>query len=308
MRRHPPSPRLVPLALALALLAGCTRSDHAPASTAEFAERAATPEAKMDERAAAQSQVAAALAGSPLAAGESVSAVTSRMLVRNVTLSLVVPDVDSSAAVIERLVAMRGGFVCASNTEDRDGFRYRHYTLRVPSAALDATLTGLRALAVRVSSETQSVQDVTEQAVDVAARLRTLRATENELIGLLREARARGRKVDDVMAIYRELTGIRTQIEQYEGRLESLKDLAALSTVTLVLAPDAATAPLQAQGWRPIETVKNSLRQLVVVLRGLGDFAIWAALVLLPIGALIAMVVIPLVAVGRRLARSAKRA
>jgi phage I-like protein len=173
----------------------------------------------------------------------------------------------------------------------------------MPADRLGGALEALRGLAVKVTNESQSVQDVTDQAVDVQARLRTLRATEDELIALLREARERGRKVDDVMAIYRELTGIRTQIEQYQGQLQSLQNLAALSTVTVQLAPDAATAPLQAQGWRPMETVKNSLRQLVTALRGVADFAIWAALVLLPIGALVAGLVALLLALVRWVAK-----
>ncbi len=206
-----------------------------------------------------------------------------RMLIRNVSLSLVVADVDSAGSRVERLIAARGGFVSSSNLEDRGGFPWRSYTLRVPSDRLDATLADLRALAVKVTGESQNVQDVTDQAVDVQARLRTLRATEEELIGLLKDARSRGQKAEDVMAIYRELTGIRTQIEQYQGQLQSLQNLSALSTISLSLAPDAATGPIQPQGWRPGETVKNSLRQLVAALRGFGDFAIWAGIVLLPI-------------------------
>jgi hypothetical protein len=313
MRRTAPAARLAPFALAALLpllLAGCGRRDTATSKAPE-GEHAMTLEARVDELSAPVAMRAAdAVAGntgtgaaSVVPASPALPAAASRMLVRNVSLALVVHDVDSAAVRVEAIVTAGGGFVASSNTEERGSFRYRHYSLRMPADRLGGALEALRGLAVKVTNESQSVQDVTDQAVDVQARLRTLRATEDELIALLREARERGRKVDDVMAIYRELTGIRTQIEQYQGQLQSLQNLAALSTVTVQLAPDAATAPLQAQGWRPMETVKNSLRQLVTALRGVADFAIWAALVLLPIGALVAGLVALLLALVRRVVK-----
>ena len=234
------------------------------------------------------------------AAGASTAvSVPRRMLVRNVSLSLVVADVDSSARRLEAFIAARGGFIASSSAEERGGFPFRSYTLRVPADRLDSVLVELRALAVRITNESQSVQDVTDQAVDVQARLRTLLATETELIGLMKDARARNQKAEDVMAIYRELTGIRTQIEQYQGQLQSLQDLAALSTVSLTLSPDAAAGPIQAHGWRPGETFANSLRQLTSAIRALGDFSIWAVVVLLPLGLTAGLVLAMLLALIR---------
>ncbi len=290
--------------LAALLAAGCGQRPKAaaPERTSSFALQIA-PAADL-----ARSDASGAVASAEAVAGGEPSApvsgappsVVGRMLIRNVSLMLVVADVDSAGARVERLIAARGGFVASSSLEDRGGFPWRSYTLRVPSDRLDATLADLRAFAVKVTAESQNVQDVTDQAVDVQARLRTLRATEEELIGLLKDARARGQKAEDVMAIYRELTGIRTQIEQYQGQLQSLQNLAALSTISLSLAPDAATGPLQPQGWRPGETVKNSLRQLIGALRGLGDFVIWAAIVLVPLALAVGVAVALLGALLRR--------
>ena len=55
----------------------------------------------------------------------------------------------------------------------------------------------------------QSIEDVTAQAVDIEARLRALRTAETELLGMLKDTRARGGKAPDVLSIYRELVGIR---------------------------------------------------------------------------------------------------
>ncbi len=301
VRAPRPSLRLaVVLACVLAIAAGCARHDTPSAASFDTAaERSLAVLPAASPLAAAEAAVSAA-APSEDAGTHPARPASGRMLVRNVALTLVVADVDSAARRVEALVAASGGFVSGSSVSERGGFPYRNYVLRLPGERLDGSLAALRSLAVRVAAESQNVEDVTAQAVDVAARLRTLRATETELIGLLEDARAQGRKVDDVMAIYRELTGIRTQIEQYEGRLESLRDLATLSTVTLQLVSDAATAPLHAEGWRPRETFANSLRQLTGALRGLGDFAIWAAIVLVPIGGVVAFALVGLVALVRR--------
>lgn len=286
------------------LIAGCDRRDRSRESKAPSvqmqvsalsAEREAEAPMAMDQ----------ALAGGAIVSSPSPVAdpLTKRVLIRSVSLSLVVADVNSSGPRVERLVAARGGFVATSSLEDRGGFTWRHYTLRVPADRLDSTMADLHAMAVKVAAESQNVQDVTDQAVDVQARLRTLRLTEEELIGLLKDARARGQKAEDVMAIYRELTGIRMQIEQYQGQLQSLQDLSAMSTITLQLQPDAATGPIQPRGWRPAETVRNSFRQLVGTLRGFGDFAIWAAIVALPIALGLVLLVVLLVQVAKRVLR-----
>ncbi|MFN8589228.1 MAG: DUF4349 domain-containing protein [Candidatus Eisenbacteria bacterium] len=301
-----------PLALLVFALAvaGCARGEKSAEVPASAALDALAPQravsAVTNAPAALEQETGsgASQAGLPVA-----TALAKRMLVRNVSLSLVVADVDSCGARIERLVAARGGFVASSSLEDRGGFPWRQLTLRVPADGLAATLAELRAMAVKVTAETQSVEDVTDQAVDLQARLRTLRATEEELIGLLKDARAHGQKAEDVMAVYRELTGIRTQIEQYDAQLESLKGLAAMSTIAVQLQPDAAAGPIQPHGWRPGETVRSSVRQLAGALRGLGDFAIWAVIVGAPIALLFGLAAGLVAKLARRLrARRAPRA
>ena len=290
------------------LAAGCgIQSKHDAATTStRFPERAdkashyaadlpaaAPPVSTVGEMAGAQEELSADAAGYSGGAGApSVPHVSSRMLIRNVSMLIVVGSVDSASTRIERLVRQHGGFIESSSAENRGGNPTRTYRLRVPGESVDAMVAELRAMCVRVERESQGVQDVTDQVVDVQARLRTLRATETELLGLLRDARARGQKTQDIMAVYRELTGIRTQIEQYEGQLQSLRELSALSTITVELAPDAAVSPIQAHAWRPGETIQSSLKQLVGALRGFADFAIWAGIVVVPIGGIVAALII----------------
>ena len=158
----------------------------------------------------------------------------------------------------------------------------------MPSERLDRAREEIRQIALRVEREQMSTEDVTDQYVDLEARLRTLNATEAELRELLAESRERARKVDDVMAIYRELTGVRTQIEQIQGQLNALQNLVGLSTIQVSLAPDAAGKPIVAEGWRPGDTVRNAFSSLVAFLQWLLNLLI----VLLIVGVPVALVIL----------------
>jgi Flp pilus assembly protein TadB len=178
---------------------------------------------------------------------------------------------------------------------------YYEMTLRLPAERLDAALAAIKGLAVRIDRESLATEDATSRYVDLQSRLRTLTATEAELRELLAESRERGRKVEDVMAVYRELTEIRGQIEQIQGQLQSIDRLAALSTVHLRLRPDAAAAPIvRGDEWRPWEVIRASARALVKVLQLLVNALIIAVIVILPI-------LLPLWLLLRFLRKRAKR-
>lgn len=120
--------------------------------------------------------------------------------------------------------------------------------------------------------------------MDLQSQLRNLQTTEAELRELLAESREKGRKVADIMEVYRELTGIRGQIEMIQGQLQSIDRLAALSTLNLQLRPDVAARPIvEKDEWRPWETVRGSLRVLLAIIQFLVNALIVAVLVVLPI-------------------------
>lgn len=228
----------------------------------------------------------------------------SRKLVRNVELDLVASQVDSASSRAQALAVSLGGYVANVSMQRDGGVPRASVVLRVPADRLDRALVALRALGERVEREQQSVQDVTDQWVDLDARLRTLRDTETQLRALLAESRRRGSKLDDVMAVYRELTNVRTQIEQFEGQLRSLDQLAVLSTIQVQLRPDEQAHPVAGTGWRPGDTFRGSMRTLVAVLQGLGDLAIYLVVVVGPVLLLLALPIYVLVRFIRRRAKA----
>jgi chromosome segregation ATPase len=216
-----------------------------------------------------------------------------RKVIYNAGMVLIVRDTEAAARQVAELATSLGGYVADMNGyRGSDNILRYTITLRVPAEQFDAARAALRALAVRVENETLNTNDVTDQYYDLEARLRVLRATENELLDLLRETRERGGKVEDIMAIYRELTSVQGEIESLQGQLNRLEKLVALSTITVELRPYELIVPVTTEEWTPLQTVRESFGTLVQVLRGLVDLLIRLVVIVVPVLLILALPVI----------------
>jgi len=279
---------VLPVAILLLLLGSC-KKEAAMREEAPDVSSAAAPEPSREATDASQSKAAPAATPSDTRAPA-----LARKLIRTVNLQLEVKDTEDAAAQVQALATRLGGFVGSSNGQRRGELMYYSLTLRVPAERLDEALAAIRALAIRVDQEQQQVDDVTDQYIDLDARMRTLEATETELRALLAESRQRARKVEEIMAVYQQLIEVRSQIEQIRTQLNSFDKLAALSTINLELVPTEAAKPVAGDAWRPGDTLRSSARTLVGFLRWLLEAAIFFVVVLLPIGLVIAAVVMAL--------------
>jgi hypothetical protein len=223
-----------------------------------------------------------------------------RMIVRTASVSLVVANTEDSVARIKSIVGTLGGYVVDTRLWRDEGQLRGSVTVRVPSESLDDALDQFKTLAVKVERESGSSQDVTEEYTDVGARLRNLEATEQELLELLGTVRERTGKAEDILAVHRELTNIRGQIEQLKGRMQYLERTAAMAAVTLELIPDVLAQPIDGTGWRPSATVAAALRSLLRTLRFLADAVIVLALYVLPLVILLLIPVAIVWSVWRR--------
>ncbi len=229
--------------------------------------------------------------------------VTERMIIRTVDLSLVVTDAEQVRDAVSDLVTSLDGYI-ADASAWREGEQVRaRMTVRVPAAQLDATLAALKSYAVRVETENIRGQDVTEEFSDLTAQLTNLEATELELRTLLTEVRERTQSAEDILAVYRELTRIRGEIEQVKGRMQYLDTMTALATINLELIPDVLAKPVVEPGWRPLETLKAAGRALVNSVQFLGEAIIWIIVYVLPLLILIALPIVLLVLALRWLIR-----
>jgi hypothetical protein len=216
-----------------------------------------------------------------------------RVIIYTGDMALVVKDTPTAITAITQLAAEQGGYISGSNLYQSGDVPRGSITLRVPAERYQDTLAALRALAVRVERESSNSQDVTEEYTDLQARKTNLEYTEAALQELLEERQRTG-STSDILEVYRELTNIRGQIEQIEGRLRYLTNQAALSTVTVELIPDVLYQPVSVAGWEPQGVAKEALQSLVAALQGFVNLGIWLVIFVLPI---LLILLIPVVVV-----------
>jgi hypothetical protein len=239
-------------------------------------------------------------------AGMPASTELERRIIYNVDLQLIVKDTDQAFGEIERLVTEMGGFVSASNVWREDTFRRGTITVRVPAGQLEDALAQFRELALDVESENVDSQDVTEEYVDLEARLRNEQRTETELLELL-ASRSETGKTEDILEVHRELSNVRAQIEQIQGRMRYLENLSDMATVRITVTPDALLQPIDVAGWRPQGTARDAVRMLLRTMQFFGDAAIVFFLYIVPTVIVVAIPVVALILLIRAIWRGIRR-
>jgi hypothetical protein len=222
-----------------------------------------------------------------------------RMVIYNAELDLVVANTVQTVEAVQQIVQTAGGYIASSSTYDQGEQLRATMTVRVPADQLTSTLAQLKQLALRVSRETVSGEDVTDQYTDLESRLRNLEAAEQQYLEIL----DRADKIEDVMNVQRRLDEIRGEIEQAKGRMIYLSKSAALATVTVSITPDALVRPVTVGGWRPQGTARDAFEALLAVARTFVDAVIWSVICVLPVALFLG---VPLYLAARWARRRAK--
>jgi hypothetical protein len=196
-----------------------------------------------------------------------------RMIIRTVTLALSVENVAHTFQQVEMIADSVGGSVTSSSFKQEGERTTAAVVLRIPAdqRTYNSTMEQLRKLAVRVPEESLSSQDVTEEFVDLESNLRNLQVTETRLVSLMERAQ----KVDEVIAVQRELTNVRGQIERIEGRRRFLERRSEFTTINLTLRDVAAAPSGQTRVWNPAATFDEAFTALTRSLQGVARAGIW---------------------------------
>ncbi|MHB1161078.1 MAG: DUF4349 domain-containing protein [Chloroflexota bacterium] len=118
-------------------------------------------------------------------------------------------------------------------------------------------------MAIKVNRETTGSQDVTEEYVDQEARLRALKATEEQYLELMRGTRT----TEDIIRVQQSLGQVREQIERTQGRMLYLQRNTAMALISLELYTTGAAKPFDGGGWDAQEVFNGAIRGLVSVAR-----------------------------------------
>jgi len=223
-----------------------------------------------------------------------------RSVILTANIAMRATDPWAVADKAQAVIAGLGGDVIGLNQSGTKDDRVASLTIRVPSDRFTDALRQLRGLDGEVVSSTVDGKDVTDQFVDLRARLSAKQSEEQRYNALL----ARAATIDEILKIDGALSNVRTQIEQLQGQVNSIATRTQFSTITMSITP--AITPIvtpSPTAWDPARTVTAALATLAVVLKGLADITIWILVFAwIP---LLGLAVTLLVARGRRTTRAA---
>jgi hypothetical protein len=209
------------------VLAGCSAAENG-ASTADSAGPARVPAAPQQGTGAGKAEQNSKV--TPPQAGA-----TDRKLSRSARLELTATKVVDVVAEARGIALGAGGYT----GQEATGESSATLSLAVPADKLDPVLDQLSHLGSSLVKRELNTQDVTEQVVDVEARLATQRKSVERIRALLSQATS----VSDITSIESELTSRESALESLEQQRNSLAGSVAMATVAMSIRSVAAPPP-----------------------------------------------------------------
>jgi len=223
------------------------------------------------------------------------TATDGRKIIYEADLTLIVDDFAQTEADVPKLVKQYGGYLADVSVDRNQGYQLSgRWKARIPTDRFDAFLDAVSKLGVP-EQRRQTAQDVTEEFVDLEARIANKKRLEERIVELLKESTG---KIKDVLEVERELARVRTEIEQMEGRLRYLTNRTALTTVTITAREERDYVPPQAPTF--LARIQQAWRGSLLALRSAGESLIVALVFATPWIVLAAVVLVPPLWIIRR--------
>src|SRR5262249_12151573 len=160
--------------------------------------------------------------------GAANASAVSRKIIYDAQIDLVVESVDPVAKRVTKFVADAQGYIAEQNVTGSPGSqRSMRWRIRVPVDSFDSLVDAILSLG-ELERNNRTSQDVTEQYYDLESRIKNKKVEEQTLNKILQE---RSGKLEDVLKIEIELSRVRGEIEQLEGKIRVLGNLASLATL-----------------------------------------------------------------------------
>lgn len=161
-----------------------------------------------------------------------------RKLIKSGSMTIVTTQVDQATKLAEQVVKQNGGRI-----EDKNEGEDVQLDIRVPAEKLEITMKAMEGLGT-VSHQKVWVKDVTEEYIDVEAKLKNMHALRDRL----RELYKKANKVSDMLKIERELARVQGELDSMEGRMKAMKRDVAYSELNLSIERRKIPGPLGAVG------------------------------------------------------------
>ncbi len=249
--------------LGLLALGGCGASENAAESTASMpmsvaASGEAAPATNEATKAVSDVPVSPAAATAQLVKA---AAAVPRKIIYNATVELVSDNFSVAQQSLLKLVKISRGYVSETNVSGTTGApRQGSWKVRIPADQFESFMSAVAKLGELQTTHTDS-QDVTEEFYDLQARISNKQVEEKRLIEHLKKSTG---KLSEILQVEKELSRVRGEIEQMQGRVRLLSNLTALTTVTVSIREVKDYVPPKPAtfGTQIARTFQESLGQL----------------------------------------------
>ena len=185
-------------------------------------------------------------------------------------------NLESSFQTIQKAVAKHKAIIQNDNSGKDDYSVYRNFTIRIPNQDFDAFINEISQGVSHFDKKEISQQDVTEEYVDVEARMNAKKKLEARYIQLLTKAN----KVSEMLEIEKQLAEIREEIEAKEGQLKYMQSQVSMSTISIEMytnnpSENGVTVSYGGKIWNEIKSGFNGLSSFL-----LGIISVWPFIII----------------------------
>jgi hypothetical protein len=178
-----------------------------------------------------------------------------RKIIKEANLTIITKDLSNINQEIDQIIENYNGYLANSNQWHNDRKNYR-FTIKIPQKNFQPTINQLKKLGT-INREQISSRDITQEYIDLKARLKNFKAQEKRYLQLLDQAK----DVEDILKVEKELNRIRRNIEQLQGKLNYYNNKIDFSTINVTFQEPQPM--MDNNSWGIINSFKQSIREFV---------------------------------------------
>lgn len=165
----------------------------------------------------------------PTEAPKKVDETIERKLIKEGDIEFKTEDINATRKKVFEAVKKYHAYVASDKTYKSSIENRNTIVIRVPADNFDKLLNDATQEIEKFDRKEINVKDVTEEFVDIQARLKTKKELEQRYLELLKQAK----NVSEILEIEKQIGQLRADIESIEGRLKYLQNKVAFSTLTI---------------------------------------------------------------------------
>ena len=191
--------------------------------------------------------------------------VIEKKIIKTAEISIEVEDFKKARQALDSLLKKYGAYVADESEQSYDYQISSDINIRVKADNFDKILNDVSGLAIHLKSKHIKLSDVSEEFIDINARLKNKKQVEQQYLELLKKART----IDEILKVNEHLRMIREEIESKEGRLKYLKSQVSLSTIYLNMVQSIESKDYPGFGSKFIKAIGGGWNGILIFILGL---------------------------------------